>query len=108
MPAVPEPLHDVLHRVVAVELPNPGTAEHLARELSVLFPASRIKQESSLHVVVDAVGAENRLMVEVLGAIQLWLNKDGIGPLLVQIGDKTYLLEADVMMETLGATPNRP
>jgi hypothetical protein len=48
------------------------------------------------------------LLVEVLGAIQLWLNKHGTGPLLVQIGDKTYLLEADVMMEKLAATPNRP
>ena len=107
MPAVPEPPHDVLHRVVAVELPNPGTAEHLAQELRVLFPASRIRQESPLHVVVDAVGAENRLMVEVLGAIQLWLNQHGTEPLLVQIGDKTYLLEAEVMMEELGATPKR-
>ena len=108
MPAVPELPHDVLHRVIAVELPTPGTAEHLAQELRVLFPASRIKQESSLHVVVDAVGVGNRLLVEVLGAIQLWLNKHGTGPLLVQIGDKTYLLEAEVMMEKLGATPNRP
>jgi hypothetical protein len=107
MPAVPEPPHDVLHRVIAVELPTPDTAEQLAQELRVLFPASRIRQESPLHVVVDAVGSENRLMVEVLGAIQLWLNKHGTGPLLVQIGDKTYLLEAEVMMEKLGATPNR-
>ena len=106
MPAVPETPHDVLHRVVAVELPTPGTAEHLAQELRVLFPAARIKQEGSLHVAVDAVGAENRLMVEALGAIQLWLNKQGTGPLLVRIGDKTYLLEADGMMEKFAATPS--
>jgi hypothetical protein len=101
-----EPTHDVLHRLVAVGLPNSGTAENLAQELRVLLPAAMIKREDSLHVAVDAIGTENRLMVEALGAVQLWLNKHGTAPLLVQIGDKTYLLEADGMMEKLGATPN--
>jgi hypothetical protein len=101
-----EPTHDVLHRLVAVGLPNSGTAENLAQELRALLPAAMIKREDSLHVAVDAIGTENRLMVEALGAVQLWLNKHGTAPLLVQIGDKTYLLEADGMMEKLGATPN--
>jgi len=101
-----EPTHDVPHRLVAVGLPNSGTAENLAQELRAFFPAAMIKQEDSLHVAVDAIGAENRLMVEALGAVQLWLNKHGTAPLLVQIGDKTYLLEADGMMEKLEATPD--
>ena len=106
MPAVLERPHDQLYRVIAVELPSAGNADQLAQELRDLFPASSIKQERSLHVVVYGVGAENRLIVEVLGAVQLWLNKRGTTPVPVQVGDKTYLLEADGMMEKLGATPN--
>ena len=87
--------HDQVHRVIAVELPNAGSAEHLAQELRDLFPAAIIEQEGLLQVAVYGVGAENRLIVEVLGAVKLWLNTRGAAPVQVQFGDKTSLLEAD-------------
>ena len=86
---------DKVHRVIAVELPNTGSAEQLAQELRDLFPAAIIKQEGLLQVAVYGVGAENRLIVEVLGAVKLWLNRWGTAPVPVRFGDKTSLLEAD-------------
>jgi hypothetical protein len=88
-------LHGPLNRVVSVELPDPGKAEHLAQELSDLFPAATIKRNGSLDVAVYGVGGENRLIIEVLGAVQLWLNGRGTEPVRVRYRDKTYLVEAD-------------
>ena len=90
-----ERLPDQVHRVIAVELPNAGSAEQLAQELRNLFPAAIIKQEGLVRVALYGVGAENRLIVEVLGAVKLWLNRRAAAPVLVQFGDKTSLLEAD-------------
>ena len=86
---------DQVHRVIAVELPNAGSAKQLAQELRDLFPAAIIKQEGLVRVALYGVGAENRLIVEVLGAVKLWLNRRAAAPVLVQFGDKTSLLEAD-------------
>ena len=90
-----ERLPDQVNRVIAVELPNVGSAEQLVQELRDLFPAAIIKQEGLLRVAVYGVGEENRLIVEVLGAVKLWLNRWGAAPVPVRFGDKTSLLEAD-------------
>jgi hypothetical protein len=88
------------HRVISVELSDRDNAEHLAQELTDLFPAATIEHDGLLDVAVYGVGAENRLVVEVLGAVQLWLRKRGTEPVRVrfgkktQFGGKTYLLEA--------------
>ena len=95
MTTVLERPSDQVHRVIAVELPNAGSAEQLEQELRDRFPAAIIKQEGLVQIAVYGVGAENRLIVEVLGAVKLWLNRRAVAPVLVQFGDKTSLLEAD-------------
>jgi hypothetical protein len=44
------------------------------------------------------------LIIEALGAVQLWLNKEpnGTEPVRVRYRDKTYLLDADALKETFG------
>jgi hypothetical protein len=93
-----------LNRVISVGLPDSGDAEHLAQELRDLFPAATIERNGSLDVAVYGVGGENRLIIEVLGAVQLWLKKepDGTEPVRVRYRDKTYLLDADALKETFG------
>jgi hypothetical protein len=106
IPSELETPYDELHRVITVELPNAANAEDVTQELRDLFPAASIKEEDSLHVAVWGLGAQTRLIAEVLGAVQLWLNEHGTAPVLVEVGDKTYLLEAHGRMERLGAAPN--
>jgi hypothetical protein len=86
-----------LNRVISVELPDSGNAEHLAQELRDLFPAAIIERNGSVDVGVYGVGGENRLIIEVLGAVQLWLNRgpNRTEPVRVRYGDKSYLFEAE-------------
>ena len=86
--------HGLLNRVLSVELPDSGHAEQLAQELRCLFPAATIERNGSVDVGVYVVGEENRLIIKVLGAVQLWLNRapDRTEPVRVRYGDKSYLV----------------
>ena len=59
-----------------------------------LFPAATIERNGSVDVGVYGVGEENRLIIEVLGAVQLWLNRapDRTEPVRVRYGNKSYLV----------------
>jgi hypothetical protein len=81
--------------VTAMIWPCGFGSEQLAQELRDLFPAAIIEREGLLKIAAYGVGAENRLIVEVLGALKLWVNERGMAPVLVQFGDKTSFLEAD-------------
>src|SRR6266496_553843 len=95
MPSAMASPHGPLNRVISVELADLAAAEHLSRDLSDLFPAATITRNGSLDVAVYGVGGENRLIIEVLGAVQLWLNRRGTEPVRVHYRDQTYLVEAD-------------
>jgi hypothetical protein len=94
--ALPSP-QGPLNRVISVELPDSRDAEELAQELRGLFPSATIERNGSLDVGVYRAAAENRLLIEVLGAVQLWLNRDPNSTETVRLryGDKSYLIEAD-------------
>jgi hypothetical protein len=86
-----------LNCVISVELPDSGYAERLAQELSDRFPAATIERNGSVDVGVYGVGGENRLIIEVLGAVQLWLNRapERTEPVRVRYGDKSFLFGPD-------------
>jgi|SRR6266550_212967 hypothetical protein len=86
-----------LNRVVSVEFADYGYAEQLAQELRDLFPAATIERNGSLDIAVYGVGGENRLIIEVLGAVQLWLNRapNKAEPVRLRYRDKSHLVEAD-------------
>ena len=88
--------HGPLNRVISVELSDSGDAEDLAQELRDLFPAATI-ENGSLEVGVYRVGGENRLIIEVLGAVQLWLNREPnrTQPVRLRYRDRSYLLKRD-------------
>src|SRR6266516_1610816 len=85
-----------LNRVISVELSDSGDAEDLAQELRYLYHTATT-ENGSLDVGVYRVGGENRLIIEVLGAVQLWLNREPnrTQPVRLRYRDKSYLLERD-------------
>jgi len=97
MPGAVARPHGPLNRVISVEFADSGYAEGLVQELRDLFPAATIERNGSLDVAVYGVGGENRLIIEVLGAVQLWLNRapNTAEPVRMRYSDKSYLVEAD-------------
>src|SRR5437764_12702897 len=97
MPGAVARPHGPLNRVISVEFADSGYAEGLVQELRDLFPAATIERNGSLDVAGYGVGGETRLSIEVLGAVQLWLNRapNTAEPVRMRYSDKSSLVEAD-------------
>lgn len=89
---------DQFHRAISVDLPDPGSATALVRELDARHLTGHntavIRLEGHWQLVIYNSGPDLQFIVDVLGAIEYWLRDRGLPAARVEVGEKSYLLEA--------------
>ncbi len=70
----------------------------LMRRLGTLFDRSSVSYDGARGEVRVRSEWESRSVVEVIDAVQSWLEADGIGSARLSIGDRSYTLDGPVAL----------
>lgn len=73
----------------------------LMRRLGTLFDRSSVSYDGARKEVRVRSEWESRSVVDVIDAVQLWLEADGLGSAKLSIGDRSYTLAGPVALSVL-------